>query len=99
VVLLVVQTGWCPIQVQNLPLSLLLTVNCTLDVAVLVGGLPIGLIGDDHSHVHVIVATGWPPVMSHVRITVQLLFIGPDGVCIIDGVDVGWSKIRWFYYW
>ena len=93
-VLLVVQTGWCPIQVQSLPLSLLLTVNCTLDVAVLVGGLPIVLIGDDPSHIHVIVASGCPPVMSHVRITVELSFIGPDGVCIIDGVDVGSSKIR-----
>ena len=93
-VLLVVQTGWCPIQVQSLPLSLLLTVNCTLDVAVLVGGLPFVLIGDDPSHIHVIVASGCPPVMSHVRITVELSFIGPDGVCIIDGVDVGSSKIR-----
>jgi hypothetical protein len=98
VVLLVVQTGWCPIQVQSLPLSLLLTVNCTLDVAVLVGGLPVVLIGDDPSHIHVIVASGCPPVMSHVRITVELSFIGPDGVCIIDGVPVGSSKIRWFYY-
>ena len=97
-VLLVVQTGWCPIQVQSLPLSLLLTVNCTLDVAVLVGGLPVVLIGDDPSHIHVIVASGCPPVMSHVRITVELSFIGPDGVCIIDGVPVGSSKIRWFYY-
>ena len=97
-VLLVVQTGWCPIQVQSLPLSLLLTVNCTLDVAVLVGGLPVVLIGDDPSHIHVIVASGCPPVMSHVRITVELSFIGPDGVCIIDGVHVGSSKIRWFYY-
>jgi hypothetical protein len=98
VVLLVVQTGWCPIQVQSLPLSLLLTVNCTLEVAVLVGGLPVVLIGDDPSHIHVIVASGCPPVMSHVRITVELSFIGPDGVCIIDGVPVGSSKIRWFYY-
>jgi hypothetical protein len=98
VVLLFVQTGWCPIQVQSLPLSLLLTVNCTLDVAVLVGGLPVVLIGDDPSHIHVIVASGCPPVMSHVRITVELSFIGPDGVCIIDGVHVGSSKIRWFYY-
>ena len=97
-VLLVVQTGWCPIQVQSLPLSLLLTVNCTLEVAVLVGGLPVVLIGDDPSHIHVIVASGCPPVMSHVRITVELSFIGPDGVCIIDGVPVGSSKIRWFYY-
>ena len=93
------QTGWCPIQVQILPLSLLLTVNCTLDVAVLVSGLPVWLIGDDPSHVHVIVASGLPPCMSHVRITVELSFIGPDGVCILYGVDVGSSKIRWFYYW
>jgi hypothetical protein len=45
-------------------------------------------------YVVLIVASGCPPVMSHVRITVELSFIGPDGVCIIDGVDVGSSKIR-----
>ena len=98
-VLSVVQTGWCPIQVQILPLSLLVTVNCTLDVVVLVDGLPVGLIGDDPSHVHVIVASGLPPFMSHVRITVELSFIGPDSVCMIDGVDVGSTAITWFYYW
>ena len=93
-VLSVFQTGWRPLQVQILPLSLLLTVNCTLDVAVLVGGLPVGLIGDDRSHAHVIVASGLPPFMSHVRITYELSFIGPRGVCIIYGVDVGSSEIR-----
>jgi hypothetical protein len=94
VVLSVVQTGWRPLQVQILPLSLLLTVNCTLVVAVLFGGLPVGVIADDPSHVHVIVASGLPPFMSHVRITVEVSFIGPGGVCIIDGVDVGSSEIR-----
>ena len=89
-----IQTGWCPIQVQILPLSLLLTINCTVDVAVLVGGLPVGVIGDDPAHVHVIVASGLPPFMSHVRITVEFSFIEPGGVCIIDGVDVGSSEIR-----
>ena len=93
-VLSVVQTGWRPLQVQILPLSLLLTVNCTLVVAVLFGGLPVGVIADDPSHVHVIVASGLPPFMSHVRITVEVSFIGPGGVCIIDGVDVGSSEIR-----
>ena len=99
-VLSVAQTGWCPIHVQILPLSLLMIVSCTLDVAVLVGGLPVGLIGDDPSHVHAIVASGLPPFMSHVRITVELSFIWswPDGVCIIYGVDVGSSEIRWLYY-
>ena len=90
----VVQTGWCPIHVQSLPLSLLVTVNCTLDIAVLVGGLPVVLIGDDPSHVHAIVASGLPPFMSHVRMTVEPSFIGPVGVCILDGVDVGSSEIR-----
>jgi hypothetical protein len=32
--------------------------------------------------------------MSHVRITVELSFIGHDGVCIIDGVDIDSSEIR-----
>jgi hypothetical protein len=36
--------------------------------------------------------------MSHVRITVELSFIGPGGVCVIDGVDVGSSEIRCLYY-
>ena len=75
-ILSVVQTGWCPIQVQILPLSLLLTVNCTLDVTVLVGGLPVGLIGDDPSHIHVIVANGLPPLMTHVRVTAEASVIG-----------------------
>ena len=73
--------------------------NCTRDVAVLVGRLPVRLIGDDPSHVHVIVASGLPPFMSHVNITVELSFIGSDGVCIMNGVDVGSSEIRWCYYW
>ena len=89
-----VQTGWYPIHVHILPSSFLFTVNCTLDVAVLVGGLPVVLIGDDPVHVHVIVASGLPPFMAHVRITVELSFIRPDGVCIIDGVEVGSSAIR-----
>jgi hypothetical protein len=75
------------------------TVNCTLDVTVLVGGLPVVLIGDDPSHVHVIVASGLPPVMSHVRITVDFSFIAPGGSCIIDGVDVGSSEIKQVFYW
>ena len=61
----------------------------------LVGGLSVGIIGDDPSHVHVIVARGLPPFMSHVRITVEFSFIGPGGVCVIDGVDVGSSEIRY----
>ena len=98
-VLSVVQKRWCATHVQILPLALLLTVNCTLDITVLVEGLPVGLIGDDPSHVHVIVASGLPPFMSHVRITVELSFIGPDSFCMIDGVDVGLSAIAWLYYW
>jgi hypothetical protein len=40
------------------------------------------------------VASGLPPFMSHVRIIVELSLIGPCGVCIIDGVEVGSSEIR-----
>ena len=94
VVLSGVQTGWSPIQIHIPPLSLLLTVNCTLDVAVLIGGLPVGLIGDDPAHVHLIVASGLPPFMSHVRLTVEFSFIRPGGVCIIDGIEVGSSANR-----
>ena len=71
-----------------------MSVNCTLCVAVLVGGLPVRLICDDPAHVHVIVASGLPPIMSHVRITVELSFIGPGGVCMIYGVNFGSSEIR-----
>jgi hypothetical protein len=78
--------------VQIIPLSLLLTVNYTLEVAVLVGSLPVGIIINDPSHVHAIVASGLPPFMSHVRMTVELSFIGSGGVCIIDGVDVASSE-------
>jgi hypothetical protein len=69
-----------------------LTVDCTLDVAVIVGGLPVGLIGDHSSHFHAIVASGLPPFMWHVRITVELSLIVPTGVCIIDGVEIGSSE-------
>jgi hypothetical protein len=55
VVLSIVQTGWCSTHVQILPLSLLLTVNCTLDVAVLVEGLPVGLIGTQVKSRHYLV--------------------------------------------
>jgi hypothetical protein len=71
-----------------------LTVNCAIDVAVLVCGLPVGLIDDDPPYVHAMVASGVLPFMSHVRITVELSFIEPDGVCIIIGVDIGSSEIK-----
>ena len=66
----------------------------SIEVAVLVGALPVGIIINDPSHVHAIVAIGLPPFMSHVRMTVELSFIASGGVCIIDGVDVGYLKLN-----
>jgi hypothetical protein len=37
------------------------------------------------SHAHVIVATGFPPCMVHVRVTLLPSIIGPAGVCVIVG--------------
>jgi hypothetical protein len=44
------------------------------------------------SHDHVIKATGFPPSMVHVRVTLLPSIIGPTGVCVIEGVVVGSSK-------
>jgi hypothetical protein len=57
-----------------------------------VDGLPVGVIGVAPSHDHVIVATGFPPSMVHVRVTLLPSIIGPTGVCVIEGVVVGSSK-------
>ena len=63
-----------------------------LEMASTVDGLPVGVIWVVPSHDHVIVATGFPPSMVHVRVTLLPSIIGPTGVCVIVGVVVGWSK-------
>ena len=57
-----------------------------------VDGLPVGVIWVAPSHDHVIVATGFPPSMVHVRVTLLPSIVGPTGVCVIVGVVVGSSK-------
>ena len=32
--------------------------------------------------------------LCYVRMTVELSYIGPDGVCMIYGVDIGSSEIK-----
>jgi hypothetical protein len=61
----------------------------TLEMASSVDGLPVGVIGVAPSHYHVIVATGFPPCMVHVRVTLLPSIIGSTGVCIIVGDAVG----------
>ena len=58
-----------------------------------VDGLPVGVIWVAPLHDHVIVATGFPPCMVHVRVTFSPSIIGPTGVCVIVNGVVGWSKI------
>jgi hypothetical protein len=55
----------------------------------------VGVIWVAPSHDHVIVATGFPPCMVHVSVTLLPSIIGPAGVCVIVGDVVGWSKIGW----
>ena len=57
-----------------------------------VDGLPVGVIWVAPSHDHVIVATGFPPCMVHVRVTPLPSISGPTGVCVIVGVVVGSSE-------
>jgi hypothetical protein len=44
------------------------------------------------SHDHVIAAKGFPPSMTHVRVTLLPSWIGPFGVCVIFGNVGGASK-------
>jgi hypothetical protein len=50
-----------------------------------VDGLPVGVIWVTPSHDHVIIATGFPPSMVHVRVTLFPSIVGPAGVCVIVG--------------
>ena len=67
--------------------------SSTLEMASTVDGLPVGVVWVAPSHDHVIVATGFPPCMVHVRVNLLPSIIGPTGVCVILGNVVGWSKI------
>jgi hypothetical protein len=69
--------------------------SSTLEMASSVDRIPVGVIWVAPSHDHVIVATGFPPCMVHVRVTLLPSIIGPTGVCIIVGEVVGWSKTNW----
>ena len=51
------------------------------------------------SHVHVIVATGFPPCMVHVRVILLPSIIGPTGVCVIVGDVVGSSETVKFRFY
>jgi hypothetical protein len=75
------------------PLLFLEVTSSTLEMESTVDGLPVGVIWVALSHDHVIVATGFPPCMVHVRVTLLPSIIGPTGVCVIVGKVVGWSEI------
>ena len=80
-----------PVHVHICPLLSFEVTSSTLEIASTVDGLPVGVIWVAPLHDHVIVATGCPPSMVHVRVTVLPLIIGPTGVCVILGNVVGWS--------
>ena len=82
-----------PVHAHICPLSFLEVTSSTLDMASSVDGLPVGVIWLAPSHDHMIVATGFPPCMVHVRATLLPSKIGPTGVCVIVGNVLGWSKI------
>jgi hypothetical protein len=81
-----------PVHVQFSPLLSLEVRSSTLDMVSTVDGLPVGVIWVAPSHDHVIVATGFPPCMVHVRVTLLPSIIGPTGVCVIVGDLLGWSE-------
>jgi hypothetical protein len=81
-----------PVHVHICPLLFLEVTSSTLEMAPSVDGLPVGVFWVAAAHDHVIVATGFPPCMVHVRVTLLPWMIGPIGVCIIVGEVVDWSK-------
>jgi hypothetical protein len=81
-----------PVHVHICPLLSFEVTSSTLEMASKVDGLPVGVIWVAPSHDHVIKATGFPPSMVHVRVTLLPSIIGPTGVCVIEGVVVGSSK-------
>jgi hypothetical protein len=81
-----------PVHAHTCPLLFLEATSSTLEVASTVDGLPVGIIWVAPRNDHVIVATGFPPCMVHVRATLLPSIIGPTGVCVIVGDVVGWSE-------
>jgi hypothetical protein len=81
-----------PVHVHICPLLSLEVKSSTLEMTSTVDGLSVGVIWEAPSHDHVIVATGFPPCMVHVRVTLLPSIIGPTGVCVIEGDVVGWSE-------
>jgi hypothetical protein len=80
-----------PVHVHICPLLSLEVTSSILEMASTVDGLPV-VIWVAPSHDHVIVATGFPPWMIHVRVTLLPSIIGPSGIFVIVGSVVGWSK-------
>ena len=81
-----------PVHVHICPLLSLEVTSSILEMASTVDGFPVGVIWVAPSHNHMIVATGFPPSMVHVRVTLLPSIIGPTGVCVIVGAVVGSSK-------
>jgi hypothetical protein len=92
-VLSFVHNGCLPVHVHICPLLFFEVTSSILELASSVDGLPAGVIWVAPSHDHVIVATGFPPCMVQVRVTLLPPIIGPTGVWVMVGSVVGWSKI------
>ena len=82
-----------PVHIHICSLLFFEVTSSTLELASL--GLPVGVVWLAPSHDHVIVATGFPPGMIHVRVMLLPSIIGPTGVWVIIGEVVGWSKTDW----
>jgi hypothetical protein len=85
-----------PVHVHICPFLFLEVTSSILEMASTVDGLPVGVVWVAPSHDHVIVATGFPLCMVHVRVNLLPSIIGPTGVCVIVGNVVGWSTILKF---
>jgi hypothetical protein len=88
-----------PVHAHICPLLVLEVTSSTLEMASSVDGVPVGVIWVAPSHVHVIVATGFPPCMVHVRVILLPSIIGPTGVCVIVGDVVGSSETVKFRFY
>jgi hypothetical protein len=78
-----------PVHVHICPLLFLEVTSSTLEMASTVDGLPVGVVRVAPSHDHVIVTTGFPACMVHVRVNLLPSIIGSTGVCVIVGNVVG----------
>ena len=78
-----------PVHVHVCPLLSFEVTSSTIDMESTVDEFPVGVIFVVPSHDHVTIATGFPPSMVHVKVTLVPAMIGPTGICVIVGGVVG----------